>query len=211
MRAASSNKQTNSTWFNPYQDSRGYFVYPDDATEIKAHPFFRGIDWRRLHLQRAPEVPRVKDRCDTKYFDQEPPISDVDDVSSTSSMHEEQIAAQERFEEEIAKEFEKKALEAQNAGNPDPIKVLDGIVKAEHVKLDQQTSPREVTIEGPKKTNGAKAKKKTRPRDRILRDKDTAKEALELRKQGAFTGYTYLRPTAVLAMIENCRPDVETI
>jgi hypothetical protein len=35
--------------------------------------------------------------------------------------------------------------------------------------------------------------KKKRPRDRLLRDKDTAPKVLELRKKGAFLGYTYRR------------------
>ena len=36
-------------------------------------------------------------------------------------------------------------------------------------------------------------KEKKRPRDKLLRDRDTAPKVLELRKQGAFLGYTYRR------------------
>lgn len=64
------------------RDYQGYYVYPDDATDIKAHPFFHGLSWDRLHLSRPPFVPDVKSREDTKYFDEEDPISDVDDESS---------------------------------------------------------------------------------------------------------------------------------
>ena len=44
-----------------------------------------------------------------------------------------------------------------------------------------------------KPPNG-KDKNKKRPRDRVLRDKEAARTALEIRKQGAFLGYTYRRP-----------------
>ena len=66
------------------RDYQGYYVYPDDATDIKAHPFFHGLSWDRLHLSRPPFVPDVKSREDTKYFDEEDPISDVEDESSFS-------------------------------------------------------------------------------------------------------------------------------
>jgi hypothetical protein len=36
-------------------------------------------------------------------------------------------------------------------------------------------------------------KEKKRPRDRLLRDRDFAPKVLELRKRGAFLGYTYRR------------------
>lgn len=65
------------------RDHQGYYVYPDDATDIKAHPVFHGLSWDRLHLSRPPFVPDVKSREDTKYFDEEDPISDVDDDESS--------------------------------------------------------------------------------------------------------------------------------
>lgn len=36
-------------------------------------------------------------------------------------------------------------------------------------------------------------KEKKRPRDKLLRDRETAPKVLELRKKGAFLGYTYKR------------------
>ena len=38
------------------------------ADEIKAHPFFRGIDWDNLRALRAPFVPVLKSITDTSYF-----------------------------------------------------------------------------------------------------------------------------------------------
>jgi protein-serine/threonine kinase len=47
------------------------------ADEIKAHPFFRGVDWEDLRRQRAPFVPVLKSVTDTFYFP-----SELDKVSS---------------------------------------------------------------------------------------------------------------------------------
>lgn len=37
--------------------------------EIKAHPFFEGVDWQNLHTQSAPYVPRVDHELDTQNFE----------------------------------------------------------------------------------------------------------------------------------------------
>lgn len=39
------------------------------AEEIKAHPWFRGIDFNTIHLQEAPFVPDLRDPTDTRYFE----------------------------------------------------------------------------------------------------------------------------------------------
>lgn len=38
------------------------------ADEIKAHPFFRGIDWQNIRNESAPFQPDLKSITDTKYF-----------------------------------------------------------------------------------------------------------------------------------------------
>lgn len=45
-------------------------------------------------------------------------------------------------------------------------------------------------------------KEKKRPRDKLLRDPQIGRKVLELRKKGAFVGYTYRRPTFSLAELE---------
>ncbi|EXJ91391.1 hypothetical protein A1O1_04503 [Capronia coronata CBS 617.96] len=65
-----------------HQNYQGYFVYPGDAEDIKRHAFFRDIDWDTVHLRRPPFVPRVRDWEDTKYFDDEEPISDIDSATT---------------------------------------------------------------------------------------------------------------------------------
>ena len=37
--------------------------------EIKAHPFFKGIDWDNIRNTKAPFIPAIKNDYDTKYFD----------------------------------------------------------------------------------------------------------------------------------------------
>ena len=47
-------------------------VSPHDGMEIKAHPFFKGIDWQKLHTMTSPFVPEgLNGADDTKYFDEE--------------------------------------------------------------------------------------------------------------------------------------------
>lgn len=47
----------------------------EGADEIKAHPWFRGIDFATLHVQTPPFVPDLKSGTDTRYFE-----DDIDDV-----------------------------------------------------------------------------------------------------------------------------------
>ncbi|KAF8934346.1 hypothetical protein BGZ58_005774 [Dissophora ornata] len=37
--------------------------------ELKAHPFFRGVDWENIRNQEAPFIPAPNDNTDTSYFD----------------------------------------------------------------------------------------------------------------------------------------------
>ncbi|KAL9113531.1 MAG: hypothetical protein Q9227_002269 [Pyrenula ochraceoflavens] len=68
-----------------HKDYNGFYVYPDDAEDIKAHPFFYGIQWDLIHLCKPPFVPRVKSYEDTKYFDDEN-ISDLgSDTTATDN------------------------------------------------------------------------------------------------------------------------------
>ncbi|CEQ42499.1 SPOSA6832_04317 [Sporobolomyces salmonicolor] len=49
-------------------------VANDGAEEIKAHPWFKGIDWGTLHLQTPPFRPQLSSETDTRYFE-----DDIDD------------------------------------------------------------------------------------------------------------------------------------
>ncbi|KAG8907437.1 hypothetical protein FRB99_004232 [Tulasnella sp. 403] len=63
------------------QARRSGFVYPnvshgqsvDGAEYIKAHPWFRGIDWLNIHKQAAPFKPNLRNPEDTRHFDDDIP------------------------------------------------------------------------------------------------------------------------------------------
>eukprot|EP01116_Phalansterium_solitarium_P000647 TRINITY_DN1048_c0_g1_i1.p1 TRINITY_DN1048_c0_g1~~TRINITY_DN1048_c0_g1_i1.p1 ORF type:complete len:553 (-),score=164.30 TRINITY_DN1048_c0_g1_i1:117-1775(-) len=55
--------------------------------EIKAHPFFRGLDWDRLREMKAPIVPELRDQYDTKYFDDFEPEEESYDAVDTLQNH----------------------------------------------------------------------------------------------------------------------------
>jgi protein-serine/threonine kinase len=64
----------------------GHIVFPNDADDIKSHPFFRNIQWSTLHLTRPPFIPRVRSGQDiTKYFDDEAEIMSESDHLDSSS------------------------------------------------------------------------------------------------------------------------------
>ena len=184
------------------QDYQGHFVFPDDASDIKAHPFFAGILWDRLHLTKPPEVPVVKSRYDTRYFDEEDPISEVDDGTSNDSLQEEELQAQEAYEAEIAAAFERDtAMKAHNGDNTRVLQIGDNLIEPR-----EPDTPGTVLVN---KTLG-KTREKKRPRDRILRDKNVSRHAMELRKKGAFLGYTYRRPRIAMDYDEGSRISKES-
>ncbi|KAJ0121023.1 hypothetical protein J7T55_008183 [Diaporthe amygdali] len=61
------------------QEFTDRFVFPYDAEDIKAHKWFRGVPWERLHELDPPFVPLLRSTDDTQYFDDEEPITDLSD------------------------------------------------------------------------------------------------------------------------------------
>lgn len=62
------------------------------AEEIKAHPFFRGVDWSAIRDFSAPFIPNLSSVTDTSYF----PIEDLEQVPDTPAMAAAQQAAQQQ-------------------------------------------------------------------------------------------------------------------
>ncbi|KAH0562214.1 hypothetical protein GP486_003091 [Trichoglossum hirsutum] len=151
----------------------GYFVYPEASNEVKNHPFFKNIAWDRIHLMKPPFVPKVKSWDDTKYFEEDGPISDNDDASSYSS-------AKEKLEDTLDEINEKEHTGGLAEWNVNSAKTVEEQLKEATKKFAD--------------AKGRNAKKEKRARDKILRDKDVGRQAMELRKKGAFLGYTYRRP-----------------
>lgn len=141
-----------------------------------------------------PEIPKVKNKADTRYFEQEPTPSDIEE-SSNSSIPEQEIIAQEEFEQYVKDVWEQENLRLQRQGGE--TQGLDALQL--HNKGDSEVALLQDAYEAYKVSfNRDRHKDRRRPRDRILRDERVAKEALELRKQGAFVGYTYRRPGTTL-------------
>lgn len=57
------------------------------STEVKAHPFFRGVDWDNLALQKAAFVPNPNSVDDTSYFVSRFPQMSVGMQNDKASSH----------------------------------------------------------------------------------------------------------------------------
>lgn len=44
-----------------------------NADEVKAHPFFKGINFSTIRQQKAPHIPRIEHPTDTSNFDEVDP------------------------------------------------------------------------------------------------------------------------------------------
>ncbi|KAL5117417.1 hypothetical protein ACEQ8H_004733 [Pleosporales sp. CAS-2024a] len=159
-------------------NTTGHIVYPNDAEDIKAHPFFRNMQWSTLHMSRPPFVPRVHGgQPITKYFDDENEIMSASDHLDSSSY-------------EVVDE-----IVMPDLGDTQPVPAAQTGAAApqsanEHINNSVQKTRR-------------RRKEKKRPRDKMLRDPHVGRTVLELRKHGAFVGYTYRRPTFSLPELED--------
>lgn len=136
-----------------------------------------------------PFVPKVRGWEDTRYFDDGEYPTDHDDESTDS-------------EAELSKDEK-----AQHDGNG-----KSGQSAKKYLDPDSRpTGKDEKDCEAanpPAKKKKKKNKETKRPRDKILRDRRLRKTALEMRKKGAFLGYTYRRPKGVIMALtpERGRP-----
>ncbi|KAF3899215.1 Serine/threonine-protein kinase cbk1 [Trichophyton interdigitale] len=144
----------------------GYYVYPDDATDIKDHAFFKNIEWEAIQYSRPPFVPKVRNWEDTRYFN----VAVMDRNDGTT---EEILPDDAEVGNDNAAPNTK-----QNQQNPNAVENTSNVKKA------------------------AKKKGKRKARDKILRDENMGKIALNIRKREAFLGYSYQRPRDVLSIFD---------
>ncbi|KAB8249822.1 kinase-like domain-containing protein [Aspergillus flavus] len=156
---------------------RNFYVYPNDAADIKAHPFFRGIIWEQLHQSSPPFIPKVKSWEDTRYFEDAGGVVDNDDISITTD-------AQGSGDGPEGTGYKPKPIQNQAESQ----QKQRGPIPDENTSIDATEPPTKTT---------KKQKHRKRPRDKMLRDKRIQKTVLRMRKEGAFVGYTYRRPKAV--------------
>ena len=64
------------------QDRLGSQGGPGGSIEIKAHPFFQGVDWHGLRSIRAPFEPRLNSATDVSYF----PIEDINQADDSAQV-----------------------------------------------------------------------------------------------------------------------------
>jgi protein-serine/threonine kinase len=163
-------------------NTTGHIVFPNDAEDIKSHSFFRNIQWSTLHMTRPPFVPRVHGgQPITKYFDDEAEIMSASDHLDSSSYE---------------------VVEGLATPDDPTHRGEDDITPQAGIKQDGAAPP---THEGFAKTfqNIRRRKReKKRPRDKLLRDPQVGRTVLEIRKKGAFVGYTYRRPRFSLPELE---------
>jgi hypothetical protein len=160
----------------------GQIVYPNDAEDIKRHPFFRSIQWSTLHLTRPPFVPRVHgNQPITKYFDDEAEIMSASDHLDSSSY------ARSPPDETNPPHGSFPAAVEPNTGGGD----------------SKPPEPARNAFGKATERIGRRKKEKKRPRDKLLRDPQVGRTVLELRKKGAFMGYTYRRPRLTLPELED--------
>ena len=147
-------------------DLCGKFVYPDGAYDIKNHPFFADVPWYNLNRIRPPHIPECKTPADTKYFELFPESFDPQESAESSY------------------ESENDAYYTKEFRSYDKTQQLDGPRPRKQSSVSKK--------KGPYRRSGVDLT--TRPRDRILRDELYGRDAMKLRKQHAFLGYTYQRP-----------------
>jgi protein-serine/threonine kinase len=159
-------------------NTTGHIVFPNDSEDIKAHPFFRNIQWSTLHTTRPPFVPRVHGgQPITKYFDDEKDIMSASDHLDSSSY--------EVVDELVVPDF---------LNNEETTPIAEPITTAPR--------PAYVKIGNTFQRIKQRRREKKRPRDKLLRDPHVGRAVLELRKKGAFIGYTYRRPMFSLPALE---------
>lgn len=188
-------------------------VYPNGAEDIKSHEFFRGIPWTRMHLLDPPWVPRVRmNQSITKYFEDEQDIV-MDDSSSIGSLRE-QNDSHELIEAAVGIELDRWRAERERE---EKLELgLEGCVEGELDRVKKHYGERYEEWKSARVKEVAKLRAKTgehvyrsqamatprkekkRPRDKALRDPKVGKKVMELRKKGAFFGYTYRRPKQIV-------------
>ncbi len=170
-----------------HRDHAGRYVYPHDAEDIKSHRWFKDIQWDKLHLMLPPFVPAIKSLDDTHYFDEEDPISDFsssqEELRLTPPTEEELEAALRCFNREI-----QILARSYVAASYDSVKLRKIEREIDNFMMGEEQKE---YLRGFVRAYGRKEKK--RPRDRLLRDKEVAGKVLEVRKKGAFLGYSYRR------------------
>ena len=202
---------------SPGQSSyAGRHVYSNGAEEIKAHPFFAGIPWTQMHNIPPPFIPRFRENQSiTKYFEDEKDIvaSASSSFASLAATVDENLhpdTTEDQLKSTLGQHYDRWKLERTTREKVDlgieeyPDEELDRIkahcgafyeqwkakrvIEVRHAQLAQG-----IGLDSWAKDNRPRGRERKRPRDKMLRDPVVGRKVLELRKKGAFLGYTYRR------------------
>ncbi|KAK1994513.1 kinase-like protein [Colletotrichum falcatum] len=165
------------------------YVFPNDANEIKAHPWFRGVPWEKMRFIQPEWIPDIKSFADAHYFEEDEPISDwSESVDSDAEEGPEEPADFDFGFLQVGFQDDVQALVNDFTARPydsTKLKRLDRNIE-NHSGLD------DIQKEYLKcYARRAGQKERKRPRDKLLRDPWVKDEVLQMRKQTAFLGYSW--------------------
>jgi protein-serine/threonine kinase len=168
--------------------SSGRYVFPHDAKDIKAHRWFKGIPWDKLHLITPPFVPQIKSLEDTRYFEEDEPISDwsgssISNIYEPLTFHQVQAILHE-YSDYV------QAVAMELVTTPHDALKLRQIHEAIDSDIHLLSTEKDV-LKDFVRLYGRKERK--RPRDRLLRDPQIKSTVLDVRRKTAFLGYTWRR------------------
>lgn len=168
-------------------DAFGCHVFPDDAEDIKGHRWFRAIPWDRLQTIRPPFVPRIHSAEDTHYFDDSEPMEGwvASDRSEADALSPDEVKA---VLGDFGSHVHRYAI--QLVATPCHSSTLRE-AQQQIDELDRLSGEEREALKQFVHLYGRKERK--RPRDRLLRDEQSKKIVMEVRKKTAFSGYSWQR------------------
>ncbi|KAK1989552.1 LOW QUALITY PROTEIN: kinase-like domain-containing protein [Colletotrichum cereale] len=165
------------------------YVFPNDANEIKAHPWFRGVPWEKMRFVQPEWIPDIKSFADAHYFEEDEPISDWSaSVDSDTGEGLEDPADLDLGFLQVGFEHDVQALVNDFTARPydsTKLKRFDRDIENHSGLEDIQKDYLKCYA------RRAGQKERKRPRDKLLRDPWVKDEVLRLRKQTAFLGYSW--------------------
>ncbi|KAM0287666.1 hypothetical protein ACHAQH_000195 [Verticillium albo-atrum] len=178
-----------------------YVFAEDDAIDIKNHTWFRYVDWDNLHHMTPGFVPHLHASDDTRYFDEDDPVSDwsetVESEEPAVSPHKmRRVLRREGFCSQSIGSFMGYIAAPYDTTR---LRQIDQHIegKAHFSEEDKHVLKYLVRKFGCKERKGA--------RDILLRDPTTRRDVMKVRKQKAFVDYTWKR-----APPPPCVPAAET-
>ncbi|KAK1521791.1 hypothetical protein CPAR01_14708 [Colletotrichum paranaense] len=187
------NQDARRSWekLQGYEKIPSQYVFNNDASEIKAHPWFRGVPWEAIRSSRPEWIPHIQSYADSHYFEEDEPISDwSDSMDSEIAEGSENLDdlrlrfLQYDFEDDVrclATEFISKPYDSSK------LKRFDRDID-DHAFLEDVEK---AFLKWYVRRVGRKECK--RPRDKLLRDRWVKEEVLQMRKRTAFLGYSWRR------------------